>query len=270
MTEANNTNFEGVSTLLATLSDNATQLANAVNQLVADAQRQQIQPAQNIVDQSETLTNEIETAVQTGLETINQVQHLRVLVNTASMITASLDLDEVVGQVLSTALQITQSTHAYLLLNEPSRSEFTLQAWQGWQSEADVRSRMKTHQPAVDHTLKAGEPFSAAIDASGSVRCIPLIIRQQTIGMIVTDHAPDDDLSEGIKAILAAFGNQAAIAIQNARLFAQVKAELELAREQAQRLKIQIDESRTNSQIDEIANSDFFRRLQEVRQNDSD
>jgi GAF domain-containing protein len=115
----------------------------------------------------------------------------------------------------------------------------------------------------IDAAFNTGEPQIA-----DKVIYIPLVIRNQALGIVVTGQSKQNSEESGISEILAAFGNQVAIAIQNARLFAQIKADLDAAREQAQRLKIQIDQSHTDNQIDEIANSDFFRRLQEAKRDD--
>jgi len=61
-----------------------------------------------------------------------------------------------------------------------------------------------------------------------SILCVPLRIRENTIGVIYADNR----LQAGIfgdqdRDLLAAFANQAAVAIENARLFAQIREQLD-------------------------------------------
>jgi transposase-like protein len=63
--------------------------------------------------------------------------------------------------------------------------------------------------------------------------------------------------------LLTAFGSQAAIAIENARLFKQVKADLDEAQHEVKRLRLQIeiDHKRVKEEVGEITESKYFQEL---------
>jgi GAF domain-containing protein len=70
--------------------------------------------------------------------------------------------------------------------------------------------------------------------------------------------------------MITAFANQAAIAIENARLFGQVRAELVETQKEARQIFIQIDEGKTSRHLEEIINTDFFKKLRDAANSDEE
>jgi GAF domain-containing protein len=98
-----------------------------------------------------------------------------------------------------------------------------------------------------------------------SVICIPLSLRGRVVGVLYADNRIEQGIfdSDDIP-LLRAFGTQAAIAIENARQFTQVKDDLREAQRALQSLKIQIDHQKVKEQVEEITESDYFDRLSEA------
>jgi GAF domain-containing protein len=69
---------------------------------------------------------------------------------------------------------------------------------------------------------------------------------------------------ETLIPLLTAFSNQAAIAIENARLFEKVKADLDKAEREVQILRVQLDRDKLSKQVDDITDTAYFQQLEEL------
>jgi GAF domain-containing protein len=98
-----------------------------------------------------------------------------------------------------------------------------------------------------------------------SIICVPLAMRGKTVGVLYMDNRFQKALFEqNIVPLLTAFGNQAAIAITNARTFSEVKSDLAEAQAEINRLQIAIDHKRLATQVGEITSTDYFQKLSEA------
>jgi transcriptional regulator with GAF, ATPase, and Fis domain len=215
------------------------------------------------------------TKSATGLTT--RSQQLEKLVETSTLLTSSLDLDQVLNGVMDTIINLSGAQRAYLMLSEPGSDELTVKAARNFGGTDADKEDMTLSRGVINSAFKDGKPIlttNALLDdrfqnwesivgyALRSILCIPMILRGQPIGVLYIDNR----MREGVFMpdtipMLTAFANQAAVAIENARLYGQVKADLDAAKQEVQTLRIQIDQKQAESQIDEIANSEFFRRL---------
>jgi GAF domain-containing protein len=116
-------------------------------------------------------------------------------------------------------------------------------------TNAEGDSRFKGVPSVVQHGLR-------------SVVCIPLSLRDHAVGVLYADNRIEQGVfSTDDIPLLTAFGTQAAIAIQNARQFGQVKNDLREAQRELESLKIQIDRQKVDQQVSEITESEYFDRL---------
>jgi GAF domain-containing protein len=65
--------------------------------------------------------------------------------------------------------------------------------------------------------------------------------------------------------LLNAFGQQAAIAIQNARNYGAVQQDLRTANQQLLRLEVLVDKAKLQKELDAVVDSDFFRELSQIK-----
>src|SRR5690606_7455519 len=88
------------------------------------------------------------------------------------------------------------------------------------------------------------------------------MLHGQATGVLYADNRVTQDVfrQEEIP-LLTVFGTQAAIAIENARQFSEVKSDLNRALSELQSLQIQIDKKRVENQVSQITESDYFQRL---------
>jgi GAF domain-containing protein len=95
-----------------------------------------------------------------------------------------------------------------------------------------------------------------------SILCIPLTLHGRLVGVLYADNRFHMGVfREEMLPILTAFGNQAAIAIDNARAFGTVKEGLAEAKREINLLRIAIDDSKSQRDVNRIIGSDAFQDL---------
>jgi signal transduction histidine kinase len=95
-----------------------------------------------------------------------------------------------------------------------------------------VEQVLNTRQAVVSHNAMEDPRFSSRqsvqLASLRSVLCVPLITQSQLLGIIYLDNRVKSGVfTERHLSMLAAFANQAAVAIENARLYANLRRSLE-------------------------------------------
>lgn len=270
---------------LSKLTNDTDQLYTSLTQVLRALTKNGIQIAVDLeammqgVHKDVQNLREINQRVQEQLKT---VERLEALVHTSALITSSLDLDQVLEGVMDTIIELTGAERAYLmLLNE--RSELNIRAARNWNQESllegdamfsrsIVNAALEQGQPIVTTNAQADERFQTNKSVIGqalrSILCIPLVLRDHPVGVLYADNRMVQGVfKEDIVPIMNAFGNQAAIAIENARAFGQVKADLYVAQREVERLRIQFDQEKVERQVVEITESEYFQQLEAMARN---
>lgn len=206
-----------------------------------------------------------------------KLQELQKLVDISALLTSSLELDRVLEAVMDAVISLTGAQRAYLMLRDSNSTELAIRAARNWDGANIDKAEASFSRGVVDAALEQKQPIltsNALMDnrfqerqsileqTLRSVVCIPFMWHDRIIGVLYADSRVQEGLFHvDMIPMLTAFANQAAIAIENARLFSQVKMDLDKAQREVQVLRIQIDQQQVDSQIDEIVNSDFFKRL---------
>lgn len=162
---------------------------------------------------------------------------LRALANTGSVINSSLDLSTVLNEVMDTIIGLTDAERGFLMLKD-EQGQLQFRTARNVDRESLDSSAFQVSRTVVDQVAASGEPvvttnaqadprFSAQESVVGynlrSIVCVPLKLREVVTGVIYVDNRIRTGLfSERERDLLAAFANQAAIAIENARQFQEV------------------------------------------------
>jgi transcriptional regulator with GAF, ATPase, and Fis domain len=194
-----------------------------------------------------------------------------------TLITSSLELDQVLQEVMDTVITLTGAERAYLVLINPATQELEITVARNWDRESLTEAEAQFSRSVVNQALKDGKAIvttNAATDdrflnaASvvnnqlRSILCIPLIVAGRAQGVLYADNRVTQDIFKGDKIpLLTAFGTQAAVAIANARLYGQVKEDLTKALTELQSLQIAVDRSKLDRQVSEITETDYFQKL---------
>lgn len=171
-----------------------------------------------------------------------QQKRIASLYEVSKVIGSSLNLQEVLDQVMDAIIQLTSAERGFLmLLNDDAKLEVkvarnfdqeTLASNEIGFSRTITKQVFDTGQPvvttnALEDPRYAGQA-SIIAQSMRSVMATPLKARGKTIGVVYVDNRirealfADEDL-----ALLDAFALQAAVAIDNARLYSETDAELQ-------------------------------------------
>lgn len=251
----------------------------SVEQLLQLLKQRNLQVSLDLSGLVRGLRRDLSSTNQIVGQSAAKIQQLQELVRTSALINSSLELDRVLEDVIDTVVLITGAERAYLMLREPESGELVPRTARNWERQSLSENDVTFSSTIVNAAIEAGQPIltnnfqddprfksgslSLKIHGARSILCIPLLLRDKPVGVLYVDKRIQRDLfSPDILPILGAFANQAATAIENARLFGQVRADLHKAQKEVMELRIQIDEQSKEKQIREITDTEYFRELE--------
>jgi len=189
--------------------------------------------------QLEHALKRLSSSVQTAQDNVAALQdereRLSVLYQIAQDLNTSLDLDDVLSRVLDQLIDVVHAERGFLMLRDETGGDLQFAAARGADGRPlaqgdfglsrnivrDVWERQRpllTIDAQMDERLRQHE--SVVIQGIHSVMCAPLRVRGGAVGVVYVDSRTERALFDTAHLdLLAAFCNQAAIAIDNARLF---------------------------------------------------
>jgi PAS domain S-box-containing protein len=169
-------------------------------------------------------------------------EQLRALQDVGAMINSSLDLDQVLVVVMDAIIDLTKAERSILMLKNEDSGELDLRVYRNMDRETIEKSSFDISRSIVRAVAESGEPvvtMNAMSDSRfaaqesiisynlRSILCAPLKIKDIIIGVIYTDNRVQSGVfGDTDRDLLASFANQAAVAIENARLFQQIRNHL--------------------------------------------
>jgi adenylate cyclase len=162
-----------------------------------------------------------------------------ILADIARTLNSTLEFDEVLRLVMDRVIEFVKAERGYLMLVNPATGEPEFTTARDKQARSisesaftsatisrgtimrviNSREPLLASDAKIDDALKAQESIMAF--GIRSIMCAPLIVRNHCIGVVYVDSRISAGLfSQKHLELLLAFCNQAAIAIDNARLFA--------------------------------------------------
>jgi adenylate cyclase len=165
---------------------------------------------------------------------------LAALYNVSHALGSSLDLPKVLNDVMDQIIRLTGAERSFLMLVDPETGELEFRAARNMDRETIASSSFEISRSIVSQVAATGEPivttnaqmdprFKAQESVIGynlrSILCVPLRARGKITGVVYADNRILTSLfSDSDRDLLAAFANQAAVAIENARLFESVSS----------------------------------------------
>jgi len=186
---------------------------------------------------------------QPHLDKIGQ-EHLLTLYTITRTINSSLDFDEVLNTVMDSMMQVTRAQRGFLMVAEEDTMRVRVArglTGETIQSEASystsvVNEVVSTRQPLLtnnaqyDSRYKVGQ--SIIMQGLRAILCAPMMVRDRLIGVVYVDSAiRNNNFKEEDLLLLNAVAGQAAVAIENARLYrlaverGRIDREIQMARE---------------------------------------
>ncbi len=164
------------------------------------------------------------------------------LASVGQVINSSLELDEVLRIVMDNIVRLTKAERGFLMLRD-EKGEMVNRVARNWEMESIHTSELTVSRSIVGRVINSGEPIittnaqedqrfvgqeSIVAFNLRSILCVPLKVKNELIGVIYADNRIRAGIfAESERDLLLAFANQAAVAIENARLFSSLKHTLE-------------------------------------------
>jgi len=226
------------------------------------------------------LPPEIRSNLEAAIEKARQLPHLlseeseqlrlAALYRVSHSLGSTLDVDEVLNQVMDAVIDLSGAERGFLMLLDPDTGELHLRVARNMEHET-LQSKDAVSRTITEAVVRSGTPIlttdaqsdprfarqeSIMLHSLRSIMCVPLRSRGALIGVVYVDHRisagvfTNEDLN-----LLNAFASQAAIAIENARLYARTD----------QALQQRLSELETLTQIDRDLNASLdFDRIMEI------
>lgn len=171
-----------------------------------------------------------------------EVQQFRELARNAEVVNSSLDLNQVLNEVIDTVIALTGAERGYIVLKNSDTGALEFRVARKIQQQELTGDEFIVSRTVVERVAAQGEPVvtinaqedqrflgsaSVADYQLRSILCVPLKRKGEVKGVIYADNRFRQNLfGEREQRLVYAFANQAAIAIENARLFDEVRRSL--------------------------------------------
>jgi signal transduction histidine kinase len=208
-----------------------------------------------------TRARELLDRISASSKYVDERTRLIALYEVSRMLGSSLDIDEVINQVMDAVIQLTGAERGFLMLANEAAEELDIMAARNFERMKLDHEEMEVSRTVIKEVLQTGEGVvttNAQTDerysnkdsvtryALRSILCQPLQARGEILGVIYVDHKIREGVfDEDDRDMLAALASQAAVAIDNARLFTQTD----------ESLGRRVDELEMLQQIDQELNS---------------
>jgi GAF domain-containing protein len=276
MEESNNSVAEEYAQHLDQLTTSVEEFNRQLNVFLGTVASMGLNPSLKMVAAHKQALKDLKETDRYGRRAIGQLEQLQGLTHTSTILTSSLELNEVLETVMDTVVDLTGAERAYLMLHKAGRP-LSIRAARNWDHETindqDALFSRSVVQAAIDEKraiitdnaqtdTRFGQQASILAQQVRSILCIPLYMQEQLVGVLYADNRFHKGIfSNEMLPVLTAFGTQAAIAIRNARQYGTVKENLAAAEQEIQRLRIAIDETKRQREVARIVDSDTFKQL---------
>ncbi len=196
---------------------------------------------QEAVDELKVLENSLTQVSELLIPFEQRFSHLQALAGIGEVINSTLEVDEVLQIVMDTIVGMMGAERGFLMLRD-ERGEMVTRIARNWEQESINPNEFAISRTVVQRVLdgeegvlttnaredpRFGGQESIIAFNLRSILCVPLRVKSELIGVIYTDNRIRTGIfSESDRDLLLAFANQAAVAIENARLFSSLKRTL--------------------------------------------
>ncbi len=157
------------------------------------------------------------------------------LAEVGQMVTGNLELDDVLNSTVDAAVALTNAQEGSLLLVDRKSNELYVRAERNVKDHSSHTYRLKVDDSLAGKVIQSGEPLLISRRGPQKIKTaylvhaliyVPLRHKGETIGVLGVDHRdPDKDFTREHVLLVSALADFAAIAIENARLFAHLQSE---------------------------------------------
>ena len=157
------------------------------------------------------------------------MQKIAILYDASQAVISTFDLDEVLSQILSILRDYFHIQQVAVVLLDPDTQTLRVRSHSGWNQES-VKLEMSLGKGLIGTAAKLKRPiyapdvskdrrYIASMPATRSELAVPLIVRDEVVGVLDCQSAQVDFFDIGTIDLLTLFSTQASIALQNAKLY---------------------------------------------------
>jgi two-component system NtrC family sensor kinase len=163
-----------------------------------------------------------------------RLKELETLATIGRTVTAELDLDKVLTDVVEAAVRLTEAEEGSLLLLEEDGGQLTMRASKNFDEDFARTFRLRVEDSLAGSVVASGEPVILDETTPQKIKTsylvhsliyVPLRVRGRTIGVLGVDNRKAGRaLTREDVTVMLAMADYAAIAIENARLYTRSEA----------------------------------------------
>ncbi|HSQ40412.1 MAG TPA: GAF domain-containing protein, partial [Anaerolineales bacterium] len=184
---------------------------------------------------------ELERLTKLISTTETQYRHLLALTEIGQVVNSTLELDEVLRTVMDSIVGLSRAERGFLMLKD-EQGNLVPHVARNWEKESISQTETAVSRTVIQKVVESGEailttnaqedPRLSAQESIiafnlRSILCVPLKVKNDLIGVIYADNRIRSGIfTETERDLLSSFANQAAVAIENARLFSSLKRTL--------------------------------------------
>jgi PAS domain S-box-containing protein len=234
-------NFEQEATETDSLDKQISRLSELTTNIQGSLNASAVPIPPNVQHGLTQLSTMLSTISRKVTQSSEEKSSLLALANIGQVINSSLDPDEVLRIVMDTIVRLTRAERGFLMLRDEDGELVTTIA-RNWEQESLDPSEFEISRTIINRVANDGQPVlttNASEDPRfggqesiiafnlRSILCVPLKVKDELTGVIYADNRVRTGLfTESERDLLNAFANQAAVAIENARLFESVRQTL--------------------------------------------
>jgi adenylate cyclase len=168
---------------------------------------------------------------------------LQALAEIGQVVNSSLELNTVLNEVMDTIIRLTGAQRAFLMMSDERTGKMETRVARNWERMSLDTDELGISDTIIERVVSSGDAVlttNALTDPRfdgqesvvaynlRSILCVPLKVKGKLTGVIYADNRVREGLfTEKERALLSDFSNQAAVALENARLFDSVKRTLD-------------------------------------------
>ena len=213
--------IKGINTMLMNVVDS---LSRSGNPIVSTALQDITHVSQSLLLLEQTISDQLKL----------KESQLRALMSVGQVINSSRGLRSVLEEVMDSLISLMRAERGFLMLREPD-GELAVRIARGIAhvnldedafkvSRTIVRKVVESNAPVLTTNAQADPRFDAQFSIAAyqlrSILCVPLKLKEELIGVLYVDNRAHAGIfKENDRELISAFADQAAVAINSARLF---------------------------------------------------
>ena len=169
-----------------------------------------------------------------------RVQQLTILSGVGKSVVTLMGLEELLNRIAEAAVYITNAEESFLLLVDPETEDLYLRAGKNLGQPQAQGFRLKVDDSLAGQVVKTGKPARRGGERTGrdfkvktgylvkALLHVPLVLRGEAIGVLSVDNQmSSEQFTEDDEYLLSALADYAAVSIENATLYDELRRSLE-------------------------------------------